>query len=312
MNFAKILNKRKDNMINLSIYRFTLLNKAKEQQVLSFFNEEEDLLDTMNDFCSHIHKNIRSYTDVQGKYRTFSLANNQLKDVEKRIITGYFDSAYTGEYGQIKDRNTSNLKYDILKGDLFSKDFFYLIHVPKNSKYGFFIFQKKENHGVKMIFENAFNSFMRLKGVSNYFLQLKQAPARYLINNFLEFGKLKEFRLIDGASQSNIETLDLNLSREERLIKLNNSTNNQNVKNVLVELFDNFSSKDKIPFMNQGAYDEITFVIRHNGVSKTFFIKDKEKIRTSFNVTSMVEFEDGEATFESLIRISLELINSAA
>jgi hypothetical protein len=299
-------------MVNLSIYRFTLVNKVKEQQVLSFYNEEEDLLETMNDFCSHIHRNVKSYTDVQGKYRTFSLANNQLKDVEKRIITGYFDSGYTGEYGQIKDGRTSNIKCDILKGDLFSKDFFYLIHVPNNSKYGFFIFQKKENHGVKMIFENAFNSFMRLKGVSNYFLQLKQAPARYLINNFLKFGKLKEFRLIDSKIQSTVETLDLNLGREERVIKLNNLTNNQNVKNVLVELFDNFSSKAKIPFMNQGAYDEITFVIRHNGVSKTFFIKDKEKIRTSFNVTSMVEFEDGEATFESLVRISLELINSAA
>lgn len=299
-------------MVNLSIYRFTLVNNVKEQQVLSFYNEEEDLLETMNDFCSHIHRNVKSYTDAQGKYRTFSLSNNQLKDVEKRIITGYFDSGYTGEYGQIKDGKTSYLKYDILKGDLFSKDFFYLIHVPKNSKYGFFIFQKKENHGVKMIFENAFNSFMRLKGVSNYFLQLKQAPARYLINNFLKFGKLKEFRLIDGTIRSAIETLDVNLGREERVIKLNNSTNNQNVKNVLVELFDNFSSEDKIPFMNQGVYDEITFVIRHNGVSKTFFIKDKEKIRTSFNVTSMVEFEDGEATFESLIRISLELINSAA
>ncbi|MFV5686197.1 hypothetical protein ACM55I_12210 [Flavobacterium sp. GB2R13] len=298
-------------MVNLSIYRFTLVNKVKEQQVLSFYNEEEDLLETMNDFCSHIHRNVKSYTDVQGKYRTFSLANNQLKDVEKRIITGYFDSGYTGEYGQIKDGKTSNLKYDILKGDLFSKDFFYLIHVPKNSKFGFFIFQKKENHGVKVIFENAFNSFIRLKGVSNYFLQLKQAPARYLINNFLKFGKLKEFRLIDGTI-STIETLAVNLGREERVIKLNSSINNQSVKNVLVELFDNFSSQDKIPFMNQGAYDEISFVIGHNGVSKTFYIKDKEKIRTSFNVTSMLEFEDGEATFESLIRISLELINSAA
>ena len=49
--------------INLSVYRFSLLNKVKEQQVLSFYNEEEDLLDTMNDFCGYIHKNIRDYID---------------------------------------------------------------------------------------------------------------------------------------------------------------------------------------------------------------------------------------------------------
>lgn len=299
-------------MINLNIYRFTLLNKAKEQQVLSFFNEEEDLLETMNDFCSHIHKNIKSYTDSQGKYRTFSLASNQYMDVNKRIITGYLDSGYTGEYGKIKDRKTSNLKYDILKGDLFSKDFFYLIHVPKNSKYGFFIFQKKENHGVKVIFENAFNAFMRLKGVSNYFLELKQAPARYLISNFFKFGKLKEFRLIDSSSKTNEESLNMDLGKEERVVKINNSTKSEGIKNVLVELFNNFSIEEKIPFLNHGEYDEITFVINHNGVSKTFYIKDKEKIRASINVSTMVEFEDGEATFESLVRISLELINFAA
>lgn len=299
-------------MINLNIYRFTLLNKIKEQQVLSFYNEDEDLLETMNDFCSHIHKNIKTYTDIQGKYRTFSLANNQYMDAEKRIITGYFDSAYTGEYGKIKDRKTSNLKYDILKGDLFSKDFFYLLHVPKNSKYGFFIFQKKENHGVKMVFENAFNAFMRSKGVSNYFLELKQAPARYLISNFLKFGKLKEFRLIESSSKSNEESLNMDLGREERIVKINNSIKSEGIKDVLVELFDNFSTEKKIPFLNHGEYDEITFVINHNGVSKTFYVKDKEKIRASINVSTMVEFEDGEATFESLVRVSLELINSAA
>jgi len=130
-------------MVNLSIYRFTLVNNVKEQQVLSFYNEEEDLLETMNDFCSHIHRNVKCYTDAQGKYRTFSLTNNQLKDVEKRIITGYFDSGYTGEYGQIKDGKTSYLKYDILKGDLFSKDFFILFMFLKIQNMVFLFFRKK-------------------------------------------------------------------------------------------------------------------------------------------------------------------------
>lgn len=295
-------------MVNLNICRFTLSNKAKEQQVLNLFNEEEDLFETMNDFCSHIYKNIKSYTDVQGKYRTLSLANNQYKDDARRIITGYLASAYTGEYGKIKDRKTSDLKYDILKGDLFSKDFFYLIHVPKNSKYGFFIFQKKENHGVKVAFESAFNAFMKTKGISNYYFELKHAPARYLINNFLKFGKLREFRLI-----SSVERLaNMNFGREERVVKLDKTANIEAVKNVLIGLFDNFSYESKIPFLNHGEFDEITFVINHDGISKTFYIKDKEKIRTNVNVSTLLDFEDGEATIESLIRVSLELINSAA
>lgn len=299
-------------MINLSIYRITLVNKTKEQQVLSFYNQEEDLLETLNDFCSHIHNNIRSYTDTQGKYRTFSLANKQHKDVEKRIITGYFDSAYTGEYGKIKDSRTANLKYDILKGDLFCKDFFYLLHVPKNSKFGFFIFQKKENHGVKVVFENAFNNFMRTKGVSNFFLELKHAPPRYLINNFFKFGRLKEFRLIDSTVNPIDKFINMNLGREERVIKLNNAENSEPIKNVLVELFDNFSPESRICFLNHGEFDEISFIITYNGISKTFYVKDKEKIRASLNVSKLVEFKDGEATFDSLIKICLELIDSAA
>lgn len=292
-------------MTNLSIYRFTLLNKIKEQQVLNFYNEDEDLLETMNDFCSHIHKNRKAYTDIQGKYRTFSLANNQCTDFEKRIITGYFDSAYTGEYGKIKDRKTSNLKYDILKGDLFSKDFFYLINIPKNSKSGFLIVEKKENHGVKSIFENAFNNFMRAKGVSNYTLDLRQAPPRYFIQNYLDFGKLKEFKLVEN---------DALLGREERVFKLNNNMDEgQNVKNILLELFNTFSSSnEKIPFLNKGEYDEITFVLCVNGATKTFYVKNHERIRSNVDVSSLIEYNDGQPTTESLIKVSLNIIKQAS
>lgn len=301
-------------MVNLNIYRFELLNKAKEQQVLSFYNEQEDLLDTMNDFCTHIHENIRNYVDNQGKDRTFTLSQPQEKNIEARIISGYFDSAYTGENGKVKDRLTNSLKFDISKKDLFSKDFFYLIHVPKYSKFGFLIAQKKENHGVKQVFENAFNAFMRLKGVSNYYLELKQAPSRYFIKNFLEYGELKEFRLIDGSFGDNQETMNINLGKEERIFKLKGGSNDgKELKEMFVTLFNSFSSSaDKIAFLDKGEFDEIVFVLGYGGVSKTFYIKNQEKIRSNIDVTSLIEFEDGEPTIESLVRISLNLINLAA
>lgn len=301
-------------MVNLNIYRFKLLNKAKEQQVLSFYNEEEDLLDTMNNFCDYIHKNIRDYIDTQGKYRTFTLSNRQKKDSEKRIISGYFDSSYTGEKGKIKDRKTNQLKFNIKEKDLFSKEFFYLIHVPKNSKFGFLIVEKKENHGVKSIFEYAFNNFMRSKGVSNYSLELRQAPPRYFIKNYLEFGKLKEFRLIENGLNSELNSIDPKLGKEERVFKLNNNlTEGLNIKNVLVKLFNNFPfSNEKIPFLNKGKFDEITFVLGVNGSSKTFYIRNQEKIRSNVDVSNLIEYYDGEPTIESLIKVSLEIIKQAS
>lgn len=292
-------------MVNLNIYRFSLQNKAKEQQVLSFYNEEEDLLETMNDFCGYIHENIRDYIDSQGKYRTFTLSNVQKKDSDKRIISGHFDSAYTGEKGKIKDRKTNCLKYDINKKDLFSKDFFYLIHVPKNSKFGFLIVQKKENHGVKSIFENAFNNFMRMKGVSNYVLEIRQAPPRYFIQNYLEFGKLKEFRLIEN---------NLEFGKEERIFKIDKKlSQQQDLKKTLIDLFKKVSEvNNKIPFLNKGNYDEIAFVLGINGSSKTFYVKNQEKIRSNIDVSNLVDFENGEPVFESLIKISLDIIKQAS
>ena len=290
--------------INFTIYRFSLLNKAKEQQVLSFYNEEEDLLETMNDFCAYLHKNIKGYIDNQGKYRTFTLSNKQSKNIERRIISGYFDSAYTGERGKVKYGKSNKLKCDIQKKDLISKDFFYLIHVPEKSKYGFLIVQKKENHGVKSIFENEFNSFMRMKGVSNYFLELRQAPPRYFLKNFLQNGKLKEYKLI-----SNNE-----LGREENIFKLNkNEIVKTKIKEILINLFNsNLSIDDKIAFSYKGEYDEISFVLELNGSTKTFYIKNKEKIRSNIDVTDLVEFEMGEPTIQSLIEISLGIIHKAA
>jgi hypothetical protein len=291
-------------MVNLNIYRFMLLNKAKEQQVLSFYNEEEDLLDTMNDFCEYTHKNIRDYIDNQGRYRTFTLSSRQKIDKDRRIISGHFDSAYTGENGKVKDRETNHLKFKFNNKDLLSKDFFYLIHVPKNSKFGFLIVQKKENHGVKTIFENAFNYFMRAKGVSNYLLELRQAPPRYFIQNFIDKGKLKEFRLIENSQE---------YGTEEKIFKLNKKSDSEILKKALLDLFSNFHIYDhKISFLDKGEFDEISFVLKFDGTSKTFYIKNKEKIRSNIDVSNLIDFDEGEPTLESLINISLNFISLAS
>ena len=195
---------------------------------------------------------------------------------------------------------------------MYSKDFFYLIHVPKKSKYGYLIVEKKENHGVKQIFEKAFNSFMKSKGVSDYYLQLKQAPPRYFISNFLKHGCLKEFRLINGNEVQ--DDLVLDLGKQERIFKQKvGSKEEKELKEILVELFNSLSStSERVPFLNMGEFEEVVFVLEYEGVSKTFYIKNQEKIRSNINVTSLIEFYDGEPVIESLIRISMSLIELAA
>lgn len=143
-----------------------------------------------------------------------------------------------------------------------------------------------------------------MKGVSNYFLELRQAPPRYFLKNFLQNGKLKEYKLI-----SNNE-----LGREENIFKLKkNEIVKTKIKEILINLFNsNLSIDDKIAFSYKGEYDEISFVLELNGSTKTFYIKNKEKIRSNIDVTDLVEFEMGEPTIQSLIEISLGIIHKAA
>lgn len=297
-------------MTKIEIYRFTLLNKAKEQQVLNFYNEEEDLLNTMNDFCSFIHRNIRNHTDGQGKYRTFTLDGIQKLNPNNRSISGYFDSSYTGEKGKLKDRKTNEKIIDIKVDNLVSKSFFFLIHIPVNSKHGYLIVEKKENHGVKTIFGSAFNIFMRAKGVSNYFLELKQAPPRYFLKSHLEKGNLKEIRLVSNSSSNE----NINFGKEERVFKVSDANYGNHLKQILVELFNRkeFDEFSKISFLDKGDFDEIAFVLGYNKSCKTFYVKNKEKIRSNIDVSDLIVYEDNQPTLESMIRISLELIKYAA
>lgn len=300
-------------MTNLNIYKFELLNKIKEQQVLSFYNEEEDFLDTMDDFLSFIFKNIRDYIDTQGKYRTFTLGQPQRKNQEKRIISGFFDSAYTGESGKVKDRGTNTVKFSVDKKDLFCKDFFFLIYVPKGKKYGFLIVQRKENHGVKSIFESAFNNFMRMKGVSNYNLILKQAPPRYFIQNFLENGRLKEFKLVEDDSNEKFSEQRFDFGREERIFKVNVKSRESHIlKEVLIELYNSFDVEaEKIHFLDKGKFDEVSFVLEYKGTTKTFYIRNKEKTRSNIDVSSQIEYVNGEPSMESMINVALEILKVA-
>lgn len=300
-------------MTNLNIYRFELLNKIKEQQVLSFYNEEEDFLNTMDDFLSFIFKNIRDYMDPQGRYRTFTLGSLQKKDYQKRVISGYFDSAYTGEKVKIKDRNTNCTKYDVDHKDLLSREFFFLINVPKGSKFGFLIVQRKENHGVKSIFENAFNNFMRSKGVSNFSLKLRQAPPRFFIQNYLKNGKLKEFKLIDNDGNQEFSGERFNFGKEEITFKVSRKLQDtHSLKNVLIELYDTFNSQaEKIYFLDKGTFDEITFVLEYKGTTKTFYVRNKDKTRSNIDVSNQIEYLNGEPSSDSMLKIALEILNVA-
>lgn len=104
------------------------------------------------------------------------------------------------------------------------------------------------------------------------------------------------------------------LGKQERIFKQKaGSKDEAELKDILVKLFNSFSSiNERIPFLNMGDFEEIIFVLEFGGVSKTFYVKNQEKIRSTIDVTSLIEFDNVEPVIESLISISLDIIELVA
>ncbi|MBF00310.1 hypothetical protein [Flavobacterium coralii] len=300
-------------MVKINTYRVSLDNRNGETQILNFFNGEDDFLNLANDFCSYILENIRDYVDGQGNYRTFTLNDRQYLDVDNRIISGYFDSAYTGEVVDIKEPITNDLLYQVTRDKLQSKKFFFLIWVPENSHYAYLVVQRKSNHGVKSILQSSFSNYLNFLGYSDYKVHIDDAPSYYLLETMLTQGILKEIKLINKSLKTTFEEQFAdegiaNVGSNEIVLKFSNNANTQAYKNVLFNLYrQNFA--EHVPVVIDGRnFDEVSFTIEMNNLSKTFYVKDKSKIRSNIDISNLVQIEDGEPVHDSLLAVCMDVI----
>lgn len=301
---------------NFTIYRLAILNKAKEEQILSYFNGTEDLFNITHNFYKFLSKNKVDYYDNNGNKRTFSVDNNINYSEENRTLISDLDSAYTGESFDIRNGDTNGIVYSVSENELQSRQMFSLIFIPINSKYGYVVFENKSKHGVKKIFEKEFKKFLNENGYDGYRVKMTPGLNFNYLSNMIEKGKLKKLRLINykysGAVQLKLwGKVDINSTGEETTeLKFRNKTENKMFKDELYELFfSKLKHDEKVIFVNQYEIDEISFEINHNNSSKTFYLKDRSKMRSNIDVTKRLDYVGEEPTKASKIRVSLQIIS---
>jgi hypothetical protein len=269
--------------VKINTFRISLSNNVGEKQILNFFNGEEDFLNIVNNFCDYIFQNIRSYTDSQGNLRTFTLKDRPNLMAAERSIYGYFDSAYTGDILDIKEGVTNDVLYHVTSDKLQSKKFFFFIYVPKNSKYAYLVVQRKANHGVKSILETSFSHYLRSLGYSEYKVHIEDAPSYYLLETMLQRGRLKEVKLTNNVLLSSFEEqFDnegvVNSGHFDKVLKFNSDARTQPFKRTLFSLYrSNYLNNQRINVEGE-SFDEVSFTIEFDNLSKTFYVKDKSKI----------------------------------
>lgn len=300
-------------MVKINTYRISLTNRIGERQILNHFNGEDDFLSVALNYCSYIFQNRRDYADNSGNLRTFTLGSRPTFLQNDRYIHGYFDSAYTGEVVDIKGRDNA-LHYSVTPDELLSRKFFFLIQVPSNSKYAYLIVQRKENHGVKSILETSLSQYLRFLGFSEYKINIEDAPSYYLLETMLELGRLKEIKLIKNTLMSSFQEQFesagvINIGSIDEVLKFSNNAITHPFKAVLFNLYrQNYSENQQI-YIEGKYFDEVSFTMKLNDLQKTFYIKNKSKIRSNIDITNLVVFEEGEPTTESMIERSLDIID---
>jgi hypothetical protein len=302
-------------MATFIIYRVALINKAKEEQVLSRFNGENDLLEICNQYYYSLRKNRTNYFDNEGNKRVFCISSEIDFLRKERTLITHFDSAYTGDEPEIRNGDTNTLNYKVSSTELITRKLFSLCHIPKSSKYGFVVFENKSKHGVKVLFERQFQAFLKASGYEDYRVVLTPALNYNYLSNFINGGVLKKVRLIQ-----NILKMDIQLSlwnevdvtcndKDIRELSFKSRSENSIFKEELNNLFfSKLNRYDKIHFMNKYDVDDISFEINYKGSTKTFYMKDRSRMRPVIDVSNQLEYIAGEPTYNSMIEVSLSLI----
>ncbi|KAA5827674.1 hypothetical protein FPF71_02195 [Algibacter amylolyticus] len=301
--------------MKLIIYRVALLNKANEEQVLSRFNGENDLFTVCNHYYHSLKKNRLDYIDSQGNKRVFYINSEIDFLISERTLITYFDSAYTGDEPEIRNGKTNALNYKVSNTELITKKLFSLFYIPENSKYGYVIFENKAKHGVKVMFERQLQAFLKTSGYIDYRVVLTPALNYNYLSNFINNGLLKKVRLIVNVLKKDIQLTLWNdvdyfcTDKDIREFNFKSRSRNTILKDELYNLFfSRLNSYDKIHFMNKYDVDDISFEINKKGETKTFYIKDRSRMRSIIDVYDLLEYVDSDPTYSSMIEVSLSMI----
>lgn len=278
---------------SLQILKLQILNNNQDLQLLDRFNGSDDFLMVMERYLMDIFQHIRRNTDHLGNEKITSLASPPIINNEYRILHGFFSSGISGEEDlKIKSNSTNEITYSVLEDENISRNLFYMVSVPRDKNYGAILVEKKGVHSIIKEIDYSLNQFFKSLGYLDYYIKVTQMPLNSYINDFIEDGVLSEINLIKNSipmdiTNPNDEERIFNGCKDIRSIKLTDS--GEAIKQDLKRLYNqNFDENILVPF-GETNYDEISFLIRYKGQRKTFYVKDKSKIRSDMKVILSID-----------------------
>ena len=167
------------------------------------------------------------------------------------VFSGIVESGDYGSSSTIKDRKSSQLKYNKTKDDLDIKPFYFLLWFPKAGQIGYLILQRTGVYGINGIFSQILSKFISSK-FEDTITETGRYVSKELAKKYLNNGDVKEILLT---------LYDLPPDIIDNLMGPNNKLYNSDVLSVQIKI----TAKDKFGFLKP---DKLT--------KENKFINDKD------------------------------------
>jgi len=297
----------------VSTFKFSILNKNGEKYFLANLPGNIDFQELFEDFCQDILSKTRKFNE-NGKDKSLTLREPHKVDKDQRCIFGKFDAGTTGDPVNINNPETNETNYSVNANEIQARILNFYIQIPKTKQDGFLVLQRKSTHSIKKSLEDNFNIFLIKKGFDIKF-KLNPAPNFKLLEKMMENGELKEINLEKKLVANSFtglfeDSLISDLGSTITQIKFEKEAIKQPFKEKLKSLYiKNYKDFEQIE-IEGNLFDEVSFTFHLNKVTKTFYIKDKSKIRSEIDITSMIENDySGEIPLKQFVEISKKLIS---
>lgn len=301
----------------VSTFKFSIKNNNGENHFLGNLPGNLDFFDVFEEFCQDIISNTKKFNE-NGKDKSLTLREPPKVFRDKRFICGKFDAGTTGDPVNINNPETNETNYSVTPDELQARILNFYIQIPKNKNEAYLILQRKSTHSIQRSLEDCFNNFLLRKGFegdNKIKIKLSHAPNLKLMERMMNFGELREINLDKNVISNSFSELfkdvnDSNLGVTTTQLKFYKTAPKDNFKQVLYNIYRKSYNGDEQVEIDGNFYDEVSFTFYLDKVTKTFYVKDKSKIRSEIDITSMVNDDyKGEIPIDQFIEISEKLIS---
>lgn len=294
--------------ISLGSYTFRVRNKGQEnseniedyqwEELRNIGSSNSYFLDFLYEFF-HTMSTEYMQDEVQ---ETMLVIEEARINYENDVIYGVFNHGPWGSEATLTDHNSGEVSYEKSEEEATLRPFFFLIHVPRDTKRGILILQRHGRKGIKSHFGSALKKAFKA-WQSGYLLRFwHQVPGKLI--EMLNEGNMREVEIISYDVPSDLA--DFNSALKDQSSEWEESRGEVRTRVVakrgerfrIPEIFRKVVAGEKTfhevrQDLNLGDEDRIKIKIDHHGTKRVVDLRNPKDMSPYFDITDEITLVGG-------------------